>query len=292
MSKGDGRLGICQVRNTDWSRYTIKKEIFGKLIGTSALRSYIYNGSQDNEASEFTPIKGLSQRDGDVAIFFLSANGILYTRPVDDPWYSAHRIGLNNTGYFTGAKPVTFYYADEAASALECREQYQICDPVLPSEQGCSSWGGLLDIGYTTLPRTPPDSGKEKMISWATAALGGIVEAAFSIGVSSLVSRYRLSADVQVPLPTNQWQTEVENWNNIRLARLQAMAVNTATGPGDTAMLKNSWQRPSNKEENYLCQNQVSQDIYFVRKLPGTSIRDTKIRREYDENTPDLSLFH
>lgn len=177
---------------------------------------------------------------------------MLFSKPVDDVWYAAHQSAPRNDTL--GSDSVPLWYADEAAPALGCKLQYQTCDASSSSAQGCSQSGGKSDIDFSV---TKPKSSKEKILRWALSSGIAIRDIVDNLQVSSLTSRYRIINGIQGPLPANQWQSEVENWNNIMLASLQAGLVDVAIGPGDPAVLKDFWQRPSNREENYLCKNQV-----------------------------------
>lgn len=79
-----------------------------------------YNGSLFAEQSTLIPIDGLYQGDGDVALFFLSANNILYSNEVHDPWYAAHQpLGQPvNRGDYSGT--LQLYLADEPAAIMGC----------------------------------------------------------------------------------------------------------------------------------------------------------------------------
>lgn len=74
---------------------------------------------------------------------------------------------------------------------------------------------------------------------------------------SSLTARFTLYGGIQAPLPANQWQREVENWNDILLATSQGAAVDEAVGPGSSEMLDLFWTKPDNDVARYRCKNQV-----------------------------------
>lgn len=164
----------------------------------------------------------------------------------------------------THDKPVGVYYADETAPALACKIQYQTCDPKMLSEQGCSSWGGTFDINFGL---TPPKTKKERIMSWSLNALTSLDDVILGLKASALTSRFRLIDGIQASLPADQWQLEVENWHSISLAALQGGLIDIAAGPGDPMVLRYFWARPSNTEEKYLCQNQVSKAVHLCSGL-------------------------
>lgn len=183
---------------------------------------------------------------------------------VDDEWYAAHQT-TNDTIYDSvAADALPYYLSDESASVLGCKEQYQSCDAVLPPEEGCSPLTGSASIYFR--PRSPT-SKWEKAFYWGIT-LWGISDIVLSLSSFSLTSRFTLASGIQVVLPADQWQREVENWHYIQLATLQGAAVDTAVGPGDPEMLKYFWAKPENDVERYLCKNQVCEEI----PLPNPAI--------------------
>lgn len=223
------------------------------LSRNSTKACYVYNESCDSRTTTFIPIQELAQVDGDVSIFFLSANGIFYTEPVDDEFYAAHRT----TNYsltdipFLGHEPI--YLSDEPASVLACKEQYQSCDPNLPPER-CSPLNGVDAISFAY---RSPATKWEMALFWGLGIyrVQDVVQQLQSV---SLTARFSLNQGTQGSLPANQWQREVENWHNILLATFQGSAVIQAVGPGSSEMLKYFWTKPNNDVEGYLCKNQVS----------------------------------
>ena len=90
------------------------------------------------------------------------------------------------------------------------------------------------------------------------------------LGVSALTAKFRLFGGIQAPLPSNQWQLEMEHWFNTSLAALQADFVNTAAGPLDPVILNNNWLiRPNLTEEHVMCSSQVRHTLYSA---PGSQL--------------------
>ncbi|KAL9111595.1 MAG: hypothetical protein Q9227_004083 [Pyrenula ochraceoflavens] len=212
-----------------------------------------YGGSLYRDQSTFLPLDGLFQGDGDVALFFLSANNILYSGQVEDPWYSAHQpLGRPiHSGVTSGA--VQYYLSDEPASVLGCKMQYQVCDANSPTNGNCSQFGGVVDVDFSQMPHNDK---RGKVMSWALGAPKSVLSVVTSLKASSLTSRFSLQESSQIALPDNQWQLDVQNWHNIVLASLQGGVVDSATGPNDPGMLQYFWKRPGSSEEKYLCKNQ------------------------------------
>lgn len=261
--KQDFRELQWRANSTSLADYSIKYvKLIWRLSGILSLIEYsakvckIYNKTIQATESSFIPIPELVSNDGDLLLIFLSANDFRYSAPVDDDWYAAHQRGNGNTSWVligNTSTEVPYYLADEPASVLGCQLSYQVCDPTLPPDQGCSPLGGEMDANFGF---TEPRTRRERAIYWVfdTFYMFDIIR---TLKTSALTSRYRLFGAPQTPPAVNQWQLEVENWHNIGLAIFQGLRVDSATGPGDSGMLQHFWAPPRNAEEKYLCKNQV-----------------------------------
>lgn len=232
-----------------------------------------YNGSLFLEQSSFLPIDGLYQGDGDMALFFLSANDVLYSNEVNDEWYAAHRPMGQAFQSSTATGQADYYLADEPAAVLGCKMQYQSCDSNLPAGANCSPPGGVFDVDYS---RMQHNDTRGKVLAWVLGAPKSVFGVAISLKSSSLASRYSLRQNIQAGLPDNQWQLDVENWHNIVLAGVQGGVVDSATGPNDPEILKYFWRRPDSEEAEYLCKNQVRYNIASAKSsavLPALIVK-------------------
>lgn len=230
------------------------------LMGYRTTTCLVYNGSCSDKYSNFTPIKELAQPDADITLIFLSANGILFTDPVNDEWYAAHQAS-NETAQIiwdTGSFP--YYLSDKPASVLGCKEQYQRCDPTVVPKQGCSPLGGAVPLEFVY---QAPKGRRDMSVYWGLLlyTLQNVIE---NLQSSSLTARFSLNQGLQARLPANQWQREVENWHNIVLASFQGLAIESAVGPGDPEMLKNFWQKKTGDVGEYLCKNQVCKQFLLI----------------------------
>lgn len=220
------------------------------------------------EGSTFYPIPELQRWDGTIEIFFLSSNALRFTQPTKDPWFNISSTPRNYSFpnfQTTENLETTLYSASEPASPLGCLIQEQICNPSLPERsRRCTNLTRPLTVGYeaTELGLFTPDSSSEARFVWAfnsifydSALVEDIVDA---LGAQALLARAGVRSGVQGPLPTNQWQTEVEHWFNTTLASLQQSFVNLARGPDDDSVLE--WLvRPANSStrEAGFCKDQV-----------------------------------
>ncbi|KAF1994364.1 hypothetical protein P154DRAFT_581843 [Amniculicola lignicola CBS 123094] len=232
------------------ARYSLR--IFG---------SRVYNGSIRLERSDFNPITPLQRFDADMWLISLADNGIRYTAAIDDPWFSAHTRGSNITirGY-EGEYPS--FVADKSASVLGCTEQYQVCAPSRPVGDRCSRLGGLLDPTGKVNATDPTFDLKHRVFSGLSYARFNDI--AKGLGDESLRARSTLNTIIQVPLPNNQWQLEMERWFQIMLSGMQASSVETAVGPTTNEMKPfyigrndtEDFPGDKNTEFGYFCDNQ------------------------------------
>src|SRR5690349_11296429 len=91
----------------------------------------VINGTLSPKRSNFQPLPGLLRSDGDLTLYFLSANTVRYTKSTLDPWYQATEpVSVPVLpGAYGSKQNISMYTADEVASPLACVEQQQLCDP-------------------------------------------------------------------------------------------------------------------------------------------------------------------
>jgi hypothetical protein len=96
---------------------------------------------------QWEPDPSLNQTNSDITLLMLSQNGMLYSLPSDDPWMPAHRMINFTTG--------TVYVADYYVNLMGCIDQYQICNPNMPKNSGCSVLGGIEPV-FFDITRSEP----------------------------------------------------------------------------------------------------------------------------------------
>ena len=160
---------------------------------------------------------------------------------------------------------INFVSADQPVDVLECTERYQFCNPDSKMSQSCTPLTGIFTatqaadtLWRTTKQREFFNTSSNLMLNNA----GGLVEIVGLTGISSLLSRHSLSVGNQSPLPSNQWQLEIENWYGATLADLQRVTIEYVTGPTDSAIFP-LLQRPQTEEEHLVCQSMVS--LFFFQ---------------------------
>jgi hypothetical protein len=230
----------------------------------SSVSSFIgLDGEIAAEYSSFSPISELRAKS-DVTLYFLSSNDVVYADPITDPWYSATTEIGNITAYeFEGTTAV--YGRDDPVRVLGCTQSYQFCNPNLPNAS-CTPLSGLLpalDQG-SRLWQVDEQRQMFNWISWAiwnmTHDIGSIVS---TLDTFSLLSWDSLTGGFQVPLPSNQWELETENWFKIMLADLQAGILDLSAGPWN-AEIDRFMIPPSNSGERKVCSSQKIRSTAFT----------------------------
>lgn len=161
--------------------------------------SFDYYQPETLDGSSFIPISELRREDALTALFFLSAKDVMFVKPVDDEWYSAHQPGpslLTSGEYFQ----VSAYYADNAANVLGCVGRRQICNPVAAK---CSSlnYDTRLDITWNSKEQ-------ENAVQFWVNAVATQSPTALDIPqilrLGALKARSNFQQGVQGPLPSDQ----------------------------------------------------------------------------------------
>jgi hypothetical protein len=182
----------------------------------------------------------------------------VFTQPVNDPWYYAHKPLRNVTHVGNSNGRQELYMADSPASVLGCAIQYQQCIPTLSEGKRCSTLGGLRETSQTISTET---EWQPSMLGWIGTAFAEseVQYLVASFRARSLTSKYSNIGALQGPLPDNQWQLDVEQWHYAKLAAVQASAVDYATGPGVNVSISQVWETPEDDNDvgKYFCRDQV-----------------------------------
>ncbi|KAL9026518.1 MAG: hypothetical protein Q9180_007472 [Flavoplaca navasiana] len=204
------------------------------------------------------PIPAVNRTDGDISIFFLTANSVSYQEPVIDPFYIA-----------TTPKPIqgtdanlTFYSPDFMVNVMACVDQHQFCNPFT---RQCTPLNGVLVLGsgITQLNLNAAQYTTALLINLHLAELT-TYSIVHSRGALALRATETLNDNFQVGLPSTQWMTEMSSWFGISMAKLQQKVVQYATGP---STIPDSYNliKPQTAAERNICNNQI------IRKTNGTT---------------------
>ncbi|KAI1327963.1 hypothetical protein F5Y16DRAFT_420312 [Xylariaceae sp. FL0255] len=240
--------------------------------GYSSQKLYIQEGEVSDQSS-FTPIDSIFRRDADVALVFLSGNGVVYTSYSDDAWYrvSPTRMTLiSNQGTVSNS----FYIPSEAASPMGCAVQWQFCRS---SEKNCGPVSGFQDAvgGAAPLFNTTYEEIYYANYSGDIANRYAYFTKVFenapdlrltlsSLGPTSLTSQSGLNSAYQGPLAPNQWQLDVTHWFDILMASFQTSFPQTVFfNPSDPELLR-LHQNFNNTAADRLCKNQKIRSTAYV----------------------------
>lgn len=251
---------------------------------SSGLTAQVRHHQEWEDSSDFSPIPGLFDPDGDIVLVFLSSNGIEFFDITSDPWYRAtvpgDRVHTQNR-----SEGFVVYQSEEAASPMGCIRQYQFCNPSL-SSNNCGPLASWYDAQLEAAPlfgMTIEDWGNEidpstnntlgsryawliQVLALGQASINNIIT---DLGPDALTSLKYLSSGIMGSLPTDQWRLDVRYWWATFLASLQAAVVNAAHGPTDPA-LDPYKVLPFNSHAGDMCNNQVRYTVMHVCGLKLT----------------------
>lgn len=179
-------------------------------------------------------IPELQVADTQTSLYFLVPFGVAYMNKTDDPWFSA------NTPANT---KLTLFLPDEPAGVMACTSKRTFCNPLVPGPEGCLDLYDGKD-GEVEFRRIFPNLEDRLFLrplnvvlqSWGA---GGMRSFYAAKSVPTLLARQTLyplfppniNTGIQTkPLPSNQWQNEVEYVIQASLASMQQFVVDYARG--------------------------------------------------------------
>jgi hypothetical protein len=196
---------------------SVSKASLRKLILTRRLIARPFQSVMFNPFAIFgwQPIPDLKRTDADISVFFLNQNGIIYPTPVDDPFFSAHRIAKTQAENHID----TYYSTDNLTSVLGCTDQFQFQDPnqnVTTQLTGSlSAYRQVYNIGLNK--EQTAAATRLSLLSY-DASLFRSVAGISTASLKAQDATYGLLSD---GLPDNQWQIEAMGWFETSLATIQ-----------------------------------------------------------------------
>ncbi|KAF2192069.1 hypothetical protein K469DRAFT_555931 [Zopfia rhizophila CBS 207.26] len=184
------------------------------------------------DQTRFLPRAEFNVSDGDLKIMFMMTNAMRFSEPCNDPWFSAHRAYVDPLVHNK-----TLYLSDNLASPMGCVEQYQFCNP---KNDACTQLAPILPaIGSakSDLSLTPLQAATVDVLFNAIYMLNTDISIPSFHG-SSFLAQQSIIQTLQLPLPDNQWQLELQDMHNTVLSMLQRDIVDYARGPGSMAAQK------------------------------------------------------
>ncbi|KIW16617.1 hypothetical protein PV08_03805 [Exophiala spinifera] len=257
----------CYTGPTVYTNYTFSVDTHSYFVGTSGyqLQAYYAEGGANQTAWE--PVPELSRTDADVTLFYLAQNNVVYANPVDDPFFSAHRVRYAPFGTNRDALAnVTVYAFDSWIDAMGCTDQHQICNssPLNSSSQVCTPLTALLGVEEAILANgTDEKSAHLAMNPYQLSTAVRVFEAVDGWAIFDVVNARGAAAmkanDVLVGLngpglPIDQWVVETRTWFAQTLAAVQSAIIQYTTGPGTT---DGEIVPPANKYDAEGCKSQL-----------------------------------
>lgn len=201
------------------------------------------------------------------------------TEPCDDLWYAAHSV-VRTVDSTSETGSLSYYLHDEPVRVLGCTTRYQFCNPDPKMGSPCTPLAGIFTLAAAADALWQTEEQRRFFNAASTQIVnnaGGLTEIVTFTGITSLLARHSLANSMQGPLPSNQWQLEVENWFGATMADLQRAAVEYATGSIDQE-LSRFLKKPQTYEEHLLCRSLVSHFFLSPLSFSPFSISEKEAR--------------
>ncbi|KAF8865654.1 hypothetical protein BDZ45DRAFT_796456 [Acephala macrosclerotiorum] len=223
----------------------------------------------------FTPIPALYAPNRSITLVFAEFTGV-YLGPSDDLWLPAHHITPAVVSTEGNNTSENLFLPDNVFNVLACTEQHQFCNPSLPGNesQQCTPLQSIDQFTYGYGFVRPGTQEPEPLYSnpLQHSLMRIIRSAAYSSSWSyilgslepSLLADSLASDKLSLPLPSNQWILEAENWFEVSMANMQSFMVNTATGPPGSDAQYTSGQANSDSGLKQYCESQIIQREDFT----------------------------
>ncbi|KAJ8112330.1 hypothetical protein OPT61_g5274 [Boeremia exigua] len=165
-------------------------------------------------------------------LYFMVPSGVKYLNRTDDPWFSA-TTKVSETS--------TYYIPDEPATVVGCVTERKFCNPKLPAEEGCLDLYSSREDAFVRIFPDPKDRLFLRPLSIVLQQYGadGMFGLFQAKSVPSLLARETLylnnpmdnyTAIQMKPLPSDQWQKEIEYVNQATLSTIQHSLLDYARG--------------------------------------------------------------
>ncbi|KAJ4292470.1 hypothetical protein N0V90_009132 [Kalmusia sp. IMI 367209] len=227
----------------------------------------------------FTPIPQISRPDGELALIFLSAPGVLFPQPIDDVWFAAHAVAPGVKMYYgNDTEGTPAYERDEPVGVMGCVSQYQFCNPSLPAESQCQPLASSNNSYWEPSEELWSDKNDQEFVKWGKNVLFASFalspnNAYVSAGISALLVRANLKAGLQSgEIANNQWQLEIAHAFEVMLASLQGSFLDNTNGPLSPEYAP-AFARPNDTAWRYMCENQkIVSALYYSFNILGLAI--------------------
>jgi hypothetical protein len=109
------------------------------MVRSNDISAVYAAATPDGTLGGWTPAAPLQRSDADVTLFMLTQNAVGYLAPSDDPWMPAH-------DEVEGDIALTTWVGDHDANLMGCMDQYQICNPNIPGDAGCTELNSATNV--------------------------------------------------------------------------------------------------------------------------------------------------
>ncbi|KAF7537284.1 hypothetical protein G7054_g3840 [Neopestalotiopsis clavispora] len=252
-------MGDLASQNARHQGFTSTKGLNFRLVVVPSMtmhgRPYTQNGWR------FIPSPEIQRSDGDVAIVYLSSDGVMFNQRMEDEWYRATSPGNLSATAPSSNVSKEYWRTEEPASPLGCVMQHQYCNPALPKGSDCGPLASFYDAVAGALPLfNSTDEGKFRL-QWTffmhAYGLAQLSELINHSGAASLSSQSQLYDGIQYSLsPRTQWKNDVTYWFATMSAALQAAYLNTVIGPNNS-IFDDIRVTPRNDVEQDFCNSQL-----------------------------------
>ncbi|OJJ50131.1 hypothetical protein ASPZODRAFT_59289 [Penicilliopsis zonata CBS 506.65] len=271
---GTTHTGLADNLTFTYSSATVEGGIGYQLSAVYAL----YDPLGTFEATQWNPISALNTTDSDITLMMLAQNDMGYENPCYDPWITA-TLKLANISE-------SIWEANDWVSLLGCIDQYQICNPTMTGDSGCSKLGGLESVAVDLTLRAPELGFNDLQVATisrflTTQSYRGMYYNVQGRGANALNAQQKAWANLLYYLPPDQWEIEVTRWFATSLALEQAWSVEWATSPTNfdyspSATVDVGWEYspPTNAVQRKLCRNQLirSSDTHISLSILGMAV--------------------
>ncbi|KAH7074170.1 hypothetical protein FB567DRAFT_191136 [Paraphoma chrysanthemicola] len=120
------------------------------MFGSQLFKIASMHSTIGDPTPDWLPIQEVNRTDADVHLLYLTQEmGMQYSRPVNDPWFTANYPVTRETEVSSGRfKNITVYSPGLwPMNTMACAQQYQWCDPsTSTSNPSCTQLGGIIPV--------------------------------------------------------------------------------------------------------------------------------------------------
>ncbi|KAF6821901.1 hypothetical protein CPLU01_12349 [Colletotrichum plurivorum] len=186
--------------------------------------SYVNMALIENHVSEWHPSEALSLEGRDVMLLLIAPNSVFHLKPNDDPVFGTRAPNGN------GSAP-NVYLPDRPVSPIACAGGHRMCNP---NNGRCTPFRGAVEIfqkaWYSPLDLSPAQKAVGERLEFASTGTT-FYDLVWTRAQSFLNAQELVSGMKQLPLPSDQWELEMNLLFSVAMAKLQHRINEYVTGP-------------------------------------------------------------